>query len=148
MKVRNEHFAMTPAAAKVNLRVIGTALVLIHFIASIAHGKAHAGASVMLSSFGYAYVLVVITVAPLIAAALLYSRWLKWGAWLLTLSMLGSFVFGVWHHFLEASNDNVAAVLGPWHAMFLWTAVVLAIIEFAGIAIGWWMVGATRERIA
>jgi len=94
---------------------------------------------VKLSRFGYVYVAIVITLAPIVAGVLLFSRTQKVGALLLTLSMLGSFAFGFWYHFLTPGTDNVAEVHGPWHSPFLWTAIALAIVEFAGLFIGLWM---------
>ena len=91
---------------------------------------------VKLSQFGYVYVAIVITLAPIIAGVLLFSRTQKAGALLLTLSMLGSFGFGVWYHFLASGPDNVAEVHGPWHSTFLWTAIALAIVELAGVFAG------------
>src|SRR5262245_53381659 len=88
------------------------ALILIHLAVSTVHGSAHQAAMVTLNPFGYVYVLVVITLAPLVAAVLLFTRKQKIGALLLTLSMLGSFIFGFWFHFLSATNDNVAQVQG------------------------------------
>ena len=89
-----------------------------------------------LTTFGNAYVVVVITLAPLVAAVLLFTRWRAMGALLLALAMLGSFSFGFWYHFLSATNDNVAEVHGSWHFMFLWTAIALAVLELAGVMIG------------
>jgi glucose dehydrogenase len=100
------------------------------------HGTAHQGAMVALSVFGNVYVIVVITLAPLVAAALLFTRKQKSGALLLALSMFGSFVFGFWYHFLSSTNDNVTQVHGPWHTRFLWTAIALAAIELAGTGVG------------
>ncbi len=112
------------------------ALVLIHFIVSALHGRAHQAAMVTLTAFGKIYVGVVITLMPLAAAALLFTRKRKIGALLLALSMLGSFVFGVWYHFLSQTSDNVTQVHGPWHSTFLWTAIAIAAIELAGTVIG------------
>lgn len=111
-------------------------IILIHFVVSTVHGSAHQGASVSLTTFGYAYVLIVITLAPLLAGVLIFTRARKIGALALTLSMFGSFVFGVWYHFVAATNDHVSRVQGPWHDTFLWTAIALAIIELAGGYIG------------
>src|ERR1044072_5785986 len=72
------------------------ALILIHLVISVVHGTAHRGAMVALTAFGNVYVIVVITLAPLVAAALLFTRKQKLGALLLALSILGSFVFGFW----------------------------------------------------
>jgi hypothetical protein len=121
-------------------------LILIHFIISILHGRAHDGAMVILNTFGYVYVIVVITLAPLLAAALLFTRKQRTGALLLALSMCGSFIFGVWYHFLSATNDNVTQVLGAWHATFLWTAIALAIIELSGTLVGLWIYRSSSVR--
>src|ERR1043166_6339957 len=83
-----------------NIKVVALALILTPLIISTVHGLAHQGAMVELSQFGYVYVAIVITLAPIIAGVLLFSRTQKAGALLLTLSMLGSFGFGVWYHFL------------------------------------------------
>lgn len=112
------------------------ALVLSHLVISTAHGWAHQGAMVALTTFGYVYVVVIITLMPWLAAALLFTRKKKMGALLLALSMFGSFVFGFWYHFLSNTGDNVTQVHGPWHSTFLWTAIVLAVIELGGTIVG------------
>ena len=126
---------MNPLPRSASLAAIG--LVLIHLAVSTLHGWAHQAATVTLTTFGYVYVIAVITLAPLFAAVLLLMRKQKFGALLLALAMLGSFIFGVWYHFLSATNDNVTQVHGPWHSTFLWTAAALAVIELAGTLIGW-----------
>lgn len=115
---------------------VALALILIHLVVSILHGWAHQGAMVTLSTFGNIYVGVVITLMPVVAAVFLFIRKKKPGALLLTLSMLGSFIFGFWYHFLSQTNDNVTQVHGPWHSTFLWTAIALAVIELAGTIVG------------
>lgn len=119
-------------------RLFSLVIILAHLGISTIHGLAHQGAMVGLTSFGYAYVLVVITIAPLVAGALLFSRWTRMGAVLLAVSMIGSFVFGGWYHFLSATNDNVAEVHGAWRSTFLWTAVGLAVLELLGSLFGVW----------
>jgi len=112
------------------------ALILIHLVISMVHGTAHQGAMVALTAFGNVYVIVVITLAPLVAAVFLFTRKKKLGALLLALSMFLSFIFGFWYHFLSSTNDNVTEVHGPWHSRFLWTAIALAAIELAGTFVG------------
>jgi cation transport ATPase len=115
---------------------IALALVLIHLVISTAHGWAHQGAMVALTTFGYVYVVVVITLTPFVATGLLFTRKKKFGALLLALSMFGSLIFGFWFHFLSNTNDNVTQVHGPWHSTFLWTAIALALVELAGTVVG------------
>jgi hypothetical protein len=117
-------------------RFAALALILTHLVISTLHGAAHQAAMVTLSTLGYLYVVVVITLMPLAAAALLFTRKQKLGTVLLALSMLGSFIFGFWFHFLSHTNDNVTQVHGPWHSTFLLTAIALAAIELAGTIAG------------
>lgn len=117
-------------------KLLSLGIILGHLIISTIHGLAHQGAMVMLTTFGNIYVLVVITLAPLIAGGLLFTRWARTAALLLAISMFGSLVFGGWYHFLSATNDHVSQVHGPWRSTFLWTAISLAAIEFGGIIIG------------
>jgi hypothetical protein len=123
---------MTPSRAK----SLSLGLVVAHLGISIIHGLAHQGAMVTLTTFGSVYVSMVITLAPLVAGGLLFSRWARAGALLLAISMLGSFAFGGWYHFLSATNDNIVAVHGPWRPTFLWTAIFLAVTELVGVIIG------------
>jgi hypothetical protein len=118
------------------LKIIAVGLILLHLVVSFLHGLAHRGAAVTLTNFESAYVLIVITVAPLMAGLLLWTRWRKAGALLLVASMLGSFGFGAWFHFVAAGSDNVAEVHGPWHLTFMWTAVALAALELLGVLTG------------
>lgn len=117
-------------------KLLGLGIILAHLGISVFHGVAHQGAMVTLTTFGSVYVLVVITMAPLVAGGLLFTRWARVGALLLALSMLGSFIFGGWYHFLSATNDHVSQVHGPWKSTFLWTALGLAVLELLGSAIG------------
>jgi hypothetical protein len=120
-------------------RAAALALILIHLVISTVHGIAHQAAMVTLTLFGYLYVVVVITLAPLVAAVLLFTRMQKIGALLLAVSMFGSFIFGFWYHFLSSTNDNITQVHGPWHSVFFWTAIALAVVELAGALAGFWL---------
>ncbi|HKE58086.1 MAG TPA: hypothetical protein VKB46_15340 [Pyrinomonadaceae bacterium] len=122
-----------------NLRNITAAIILVHLIVSMIHGYAHTQALVTLSAVGQIYVIVVIILAPLLGGALLYSRRLKTGALLAALSLAGSFVFGLVYHFLLPGSDNVMEVHGEWHMMFMWTAVMLAVLELVGTLTAFWL---------
>jgi glucose dehydrogenase len=116
-----------------------TILVWLHAIIALLHGLAHFENSVWLSLLETAFVMVVIALAPLLALWILHSRWQSAGALLLTLSMLGALIFGVWNHFLVPGTDNVAQVLaGTWYLPFLITSILLAILEVIGVGIGAW----------
>ena len=134
-----------PRALPLTWRFAALALILIHLIISTFHGIAHQAAMVTLTSFGYVYVVLVITLAPLVSAVLLFTRKQKIGALLLAVSMFGSFVFGFWYHFLSSTNDNTTQVHGSWHSTFLWTAVSLAAVELAGTLAGFWLYRAVSK---
>jgi hypothetical protein len=121
-------------------------IVVLHFIISLTHGFAHSGLHIELNLWQKAFVLLVITVLPLVSGCLLWRR-RPGGFVLLAGSMLGSLVFGCYFHFIAAGTDNVAS-LGShsWAAPFQFTAVLLAITEAAGVLIG--IVGVIRKRKA
>src|SRR2546423_14656588 len=95
------------------IRFLGVALILVHLAISTFHGQAHQAAMVALTPFGYVYVLLVITAAPLVAGGLLLSRWAKMGGLLLALPKLGSLGSGGWYHFLQPPNVMVPEINGP-----------------------------------
>jgi hypothetical protein len=125
-----------------------TAVVAAHALFTGLHGAAHAGANVPMSPLANVFIGVVIVAAPLVAAALLRTRARRAGAWLLLLSMAGSLVFGVVNHFVVAGPDHVSHVggAGVWRPAFVATAVLIALVEFAGSALGLWAVAATRRE--
>lgn len=116
-----------------------TVIVGLHAIIMILHGLSHVENSIWLSFFGNAFVSLVIVLAPLLALLFLHSRRQRSGALLLTFSLLGALIFGLWNHFLIPGADNVAQVPpGPWHLPFVITSILLALLEAAGSAIGVW----------
>jgi hypothetical protein len=115
----------------------GTVIVLIHALVSMVHGLAHQHLAIELTAAQKLFVIVVITLAPLLAMVLLWTRLRRGGAALLLLSMLGSLIFGVVNHFLIISPDHVQHLsIGSWKFPFQITAVLLAVIEIVGCWIG------------
>ena len=75
----------------------------------------------------------IISIAPVVALIMIWTRYPNAGLWLMLLSMFGSFVFGCYHHFIELGTDNVSLIpAGDWRLAFQITAVLLAFIEAAG----------------
>ena len=113
-------------------------------VTNLMHGVAHAGQRVMLMPhWHWGYIIGVIFLAPILAAALLRIRYVRAGAWLLVLSTAGSFVFGVVHHFLVPGPDNALALpAGDWKLAFVVSAVLVALASGFGFLIG---VRALRE---
>ena len=114
-------------------------VIAIHFGTALHHSVAHQILSVKASPAQLAFIIPVIIVAPVVAAFLL-QKFEKVAMVLLTASMIGSFVFGVYYHFIADTIDHVAHVapLEPafWSPMFLATSYLLAISEMLGAAVG------------
>ncbi|HBB86835.1 MAG TPA: hypothetical protein DC047_04400 [Blastocatellia bacterium] len=101
-----------------------------------AFGGAH-NLNILMNGWQNAYILLVIILLQLAAACLLWKR-ARFGYLILLLSMLGALVFGGYYHFVLAGADNVSTVahysMRSWGQVFRVSAVVLALVEFAG----WW----------
>ena len=121
--------------AQHSLARLGVILVLFHLIVSLVHGAAHMNLHIDLAAWQQVYVLVVITLLPLVSAVMLWRRW-RGGFLLLLGSMIGSLLFGGYYHFIAAGADNVSS-LGPhaWAGPFQITAGLLALTEAAGALI-------------
>jgi len=121
------------------LKKIALAVVAIHFVVVVLHSVAHQLVSVNASPAQLAFIFPVIIVAPVVAGVML-PKFEKFGTVLLTASMIGSFVFGVYYHFTADTIDHVAHVaqLEPhrWSQMFVATSYLLAISELLGAIVG------------
>ena len=114
-----------------------TAIVVAHLLVNIAHGLAHRELGVGLSPPDSIFVIVVILIAPLLAMTLLWTAKKRLGLILLSLSMFGSFLFGLYHHFLVTSPDHVhSQPTSPWGIAFIFTAYGLLITEAIGTYVG------------
>lgn len=127
------------------LRRFGILIVVFHFFISFVHGTAHSRLHIDMNQWQNFYILIVITVVPLISAILLWRARTRSGFGLLLISMLGALVFGGYYHFIAAGADNLAS-LGShsWAQPFQLTAVLLAISEAAGVLVG--LLGAFKVR--
>jgi hypothetical protein len=127
----------------------GILVVLAHIIVNGLHGIAHQQAEVSISDLQFAYVFLVIFVAPIAAAVMLSfnrpKKMQRGGAWLLLVSMLGSLLFGFAYHIVLPSSDNLFTVMHGSSLnnaiFFTSTAILLVVID----AVGSW-VGATAVR--
>jgi len=119
-----------------------TIIVLAHLAVNILHGQAHTKLGVGLSAWQQGYVIAVILLAPLVALALVFTRYAGTGLWLLLASMLGSLIFGACYHYVVISPDHVAHLpAGDARGLFRITALLLLLTEalavaVAGIALG------------
>ena len=114
-----------------------TAIVLVHLLLNIAHGLAHRGVRVGLAPSGAIFVIVVVLILPLVSLGLIWTAKKRLGLILLSSSMFGSLLFGVYHHFLVMSPDHVRSQpANPWGLLFVLTAYGLAITEAIGTYLG------------
>ena len=112
-------------------------VVLAHAGVAALHGAAHRQLAIGLSQVQNIFVVLVITLAPLLSLVLLWRGFRQAGGWLLAASMLGSLIFGVYYHFVEMSPDHVSQTpTCAWGMVFQITAVVLAHLELCGLGIG------------
>jgi hypothetical protein len=112
-------------------------IVLIHFAINVAHGIAHTHLAIGLNAFQKIFVAVVIVVAPVYAAYLIWKGNLRTGGALLTLSMAGALAFGVYYHFILPGPDQVTHINPPvsleMRDIFDVSAVFLALFECLGV---------------
>lgn len=114
-----------------------TAIVVAHLLVNVVHGVAHRALHVGLSPSGSVFVVAVVLILPLIAMALVCVAQKRPGLILLSLSMLASFLFGLYHHFLVISPDHVhSRPASPWGIAFISTAYGLLITEAIGTYVG------------
>ena len=113
------------------------AIVVIHFLVVIWHGVSHVNVPVPLSGAQTAFVTIVIVVLPLIGAALLWTSRKSLAAWLITLSMLASLLFGFINHFALDSPDYVVELpANAWRYPFVLSAALLVVTETIGTVLG------------
>jgi len=105
-----------------------------HFAGAIVHGAAHEHYEIPMEPWMKVYIVVVITIAPVVAGVLLWRGRLRLGAWLLLVSMAGSLLFGLAFHFLLLGPDHVSSVnMQGWGVTFQATAFLLAVTEALGM---------------
>jgi hypothetical protein len=128
-------------------RIVITALVVIHLAATLWHGDAHSRLAIELPREKLVFVYVVILVAPIVAAALVWTRYVSLGLWLFLLSMLGAFLFGAYHHYVLVSPDNIGhlpAGIPEYHSQFITSAAVIALLELGSALYGAFCLGSRR----
>jgi hypothetical protein len=121
------------------LKAAAPALVGFHFLTVVLHSIAHEVLQVKATPAQLAFIVPVIIFAP-VAAGFLLLKFERAGAYLLTVSMIGSFFFGLYYHFIARTIDHVSHVasLSPaaWSNVFIATAYLLSFSEIFGAFAG------------
>lgn len=119
------------------MRWIALGVVAVHALVLHGHDVAHLSLGVTLNTWQEAFIYPVIVVAPLVASALLFTRYDRAGFILLASSMFGALAFGVIHHYVAISPDHVSHLPpGSAQSAFRRTALLMAVVEAAGMAVG------------
>ena len=130
-------------------KLVITGLVTVHLAASMWHSNAHTRLGIELPAEKTLFIYIVIVIAPIVAASLVWTRYISIGLWVLFLSMLGSFLFGAYHHYLLVSPDNVGhlpAGSPEMHSQFITSAGLIALIELASALYGAYCLGTYRSQ--
>jgi hypothetical protein len=106
-----------------------TALVLVHLAILMVHKSAHENLQIGVSQLQLVFLLTAAYLAPLVGAALLWTRYERAGAGILGGSIFASLLFGVAYHFLLAGADNVRHAHEQSSFAFVVTAVLLGLTE-------------------
>jgi len=124
-------------------------LVAIHLAVAVWHGSAHTALAIGLPPEKNAFVFIVILIAPVVAASLVWTRHFMVGVWMFFLSMLGALLFGVYHHYILVSPDNIGHLppgTADAQSTFITSAAVLAVIELASALYGAICLGSRAQR--
>jgi hypothetical protein len=125
-------------------KVLISIFVLVHFIGNLWHGDAHAILEISLPTYKTVFVVVVILLSPIIGAVLSWTRYSILGCWIVGLSMVGSVVFSVYHHYVMISIDNVEH-LSPGtpeaHEHFSNSAEFIALVALAAALFSFYSAG-------
>lgn len=110
-------------------------IVALHAIALVVHGQSHQAVPVPLSPLQNAFSVLVIVIAPLVAAALIWRGSPRFGGTLLAASLFGAFAFGFINHYVIESPDHVGQIPATaWGSAFTLSAHALVLTELGGVA--------------
>lgn len=126
------------------IKISVTIFVILHFVGSLWHGDAHTILEITLPGIKTAFVIVVIIIGPILGAVLTWTRFVILGYWLVGISMAGSVVFSVYHHYVLISNDNVEhlpAGTSEAHAHFSNSAEFIALVALAAALLAFYAAG-------
>jgi len=112
-------------------------IVLIHLLVNFAHGWAHHQLEIGLTTFQSAFVIIVVLALPLLALQMVWTARIRLGLKLLSASMFGALLFGLYHHFLIPGPDHVHSQPGSTSGtVFVLSSYLLLITEAIGTYIG------------
>ena len=134
---------------RVVIKSVVTLLVVAHFLGNLWHGDAHTILEIAIPHGKIPFVIIVILASPIIGAILVWTRYSIFGCWIVGVSMVGSVVFSVYHHYVLISIDNVEH-LPPGtpdaHAHFSNSAEFIAIAALASALVAFYAAGKLDQQ--
>ena len=112
------------------------AVAALHLVSQLTHAYSHIAADVPIPAIHQAYIVIVVTLMPLVAVYLSFRGRVRLGAALFAASMCAAFAFGYLLHFVIDTPDLHSNVVGDSAGVFFHSALGLALIEFVGFAVG------------
>lgn len=121
-----------------NRNLTASLIVMAHLLVLLVHGNAHLHLHIATQRWQSAFIAMVIFAGPVLAVVLLWTRFHKAGAALMTLTMASAFAFGVINHFLIPGSDNALELHQgqSWQSLFVISAIGLGSIEAGGLVCG------------
>jgi hypothetical protein len=116
-------------------KITAALIVTVHSLVVLGHGKAHSQLHIQPDIWQGTFIAVVIVIGPVLATALLWTRLRRIGLVLLSITMVGSLIFGLAYHFFVPGSDHALELhSGHWESLFRTTAIWLAVIETCAVA--------------
>ena len=127
-------------------RIVATVTMVVHVVVGVVHDLAHRDLGIELTATQTLFINLVILAAPVVAVVLLWSRFKGVGTILFAGAMAASLFFGLYYHYVLASPDHVSHLPdGDLQALFRITALLLALVQALGAAVGIWGIVLGRE---
>ncbi len=131
------------------MKIAITMLVIAHLVAALWHGDSHSSLEIILPGVKNAFIYVVIIAGPLLGVVLLWTRSPAIGAGLVAVCMVGALAFGVYHHYVLVSPDNIAHLPvggAEAHTQFIDSAAMIAILELVSAMFGFYVLGRSHDK--
>jgi len=123
-------------------------IVFAHLAGNVWHGDAHTVLEIALPETKTVFVMLVILAAPLLGLALLWFRQQLLGYLVVALSLLGSVLFSVYHHYVMVSIDNVDYLPQGSiadHTHFIDSAEFIALSAIVGTILAFYAAGRSSK---
>ena len=127
-------------------RIVATVIMVVHVVVGVVHDLAHRDLGIELAAAQTLFINLIILAAPVVAVVLLWSRFKGVGVVLFAGAMAASLFFGLYYHYVLVSPDHVSHLPdGDLQALFRITALLLALVQALGAAVGIWGIVLSRE---